>query len=410
MTGGDRQILRGLAGRKAEIAHDTVNTERREAWLNLDCDASPRPMVLAETGGIQDTKRPVNEAELRCEEKKARGIERALRKEIYQFDVLRDDHVVEPWIQVPRAIHASGYGVEVVRHRSPNEAGKGSCRIEPPIRDLERDLPKLSPRTFTVDRAETDRRVEKAAQLFDGILPVRIRGSQWWTMGMTWTAIDLIGLEGLMLAMYDKPEHLHRLMAFLRDDHLAFARWLDEQDLLSLNNENDYIGSGSMGYTRRLPSDGTGGVRLTDLWVLLESQETVGVGPDLFAEFIYPYQKSIAEAFGSVYYGCCEPVHTRWRVLKGLPNLERVSISPWCDERFMAEALGRRYVYSRKPKPTMVSTDNFDEDAIRSDIRNTLDTARDCRLEIIMKDVHTLREQPERLARWVEITREEIGT
>ena len=79
MTTGDRQVLRELARRKAEIAHDPVNAERREAWLNLDCDASPRPMVLAETAGIQDTRRPVNQAELQCEEKKARGIERGDR-------------------------------------------------------------------------------------------------------------------------------------------------------------------------------------------------------------------------------------------------------------------------------------------------------------------------------------------
>lgn len=73
----------------------------------------------------------------------------------------------------------------------------------------------------------------------------------------------------------------------------------------------------------------------------------------------------------------------------------------------MAEALGRRYVYSRKPSPTLVSTEHFDEDAIREDLRNTMDVAGDCRLEIIMKDVHTLNNEPGRLSRWVKIAREE---
>ena len=59
--------------------------------------------------------------------------------------------------------------------------------------------------------------------MFGDILPVRIRGGFWWTLGMTWTAIELIGLENLMLSMFDNPAGLHRLMAFLRDDHLAFA-------------------------------------------------------------------------------------------------------------------------------------------------------------------------------------------
>ena len=56
-----------------------------------------------------------------------------------------------------------------------------------------------------------------------------------------------------MLSMYDNPDGLHRLMRFLCDDHLAFARWLEREGLLSLNNANDYIGSGSMGYSNALP-------------------------------------------------------------------------------------------------------------------------------------------------------------
>jgi hypothetical protein len=36
-----------------------------------------------------------------------------------------------------------------------------------------------------------------------------------------------------------------------------------------------------------------------------------------------------------------------------------------------------------------------------------MDLAGSCRIEIIMKDVHTLNEQPGRLARWVQIAREE---
>jgi hypothetical protein len=37
-----------------------------------------------------------------------------------------------------------------------------------------------------------------------------------------------------------------------------------------------------------------------------------------------------------------------------------------------------------------------------------LDFARHCALELVMKDVHTLYNQPARLGRWVQIAREEI--
>ena len=143
-------------------------------------------------------------------------------------------------------------------------------------------------------------------------------------MGMTWPAINLVGLEQLMLYMIDDPDGLHRLMQFLHDDHLACASWLEKEGLLSLNNENDYVGSGSVAYTKELPHAGMNGhVRMQDTWVLSESQETVGVGPEMFAEFIFPYQKSLTERFGLSYYGCCEPVHNRWHIVKGLRTCAR---------------------------------------------------------------------------------------
>jgi hypothetical protein len=199
-------------------------------------------------------------------------------------------------------------------------------------------------------------------------------------------------------------------MKFMMEDHLTFARWLERENLFTLNNENDYIGSGSVAYTHELPKPGMNGqVRLQDLWCLSESQETVGVGPEMFAEFIFPYQKQLIEHFGLSYYGCCEPVHNRWHVIKQISNLRKVSISPWCDQAMMARELGSRQVFCRKPNPTLVSTENFNEESIRRDIRETLSHTRqhNCLVELVMKDVHTVQRQPERLGRWVRIAREE---
>ena len=407
----DIDILRRLAERKVEIAQDPVNLERKELWYKHDARTAGRPMVLAEVGGVRDQVLPLPDSILECQEIWTRSIERELRFEIYQFDILKDDHVVEPYINTNWKVEVSDYGVQAVQYHSDNDGKMGARRWDPPIQDLDKDFDKLRPRTYWVDHEATYAEKERLEKIFGNILPVRIRGAFWWTMGMTWTAIDMIGLENLMLYMFDNPEGLHRLMVFLRDDHLAYAEWLEKEGLLSPNNENDYIGSGSMGYTRDLPqSNWKNGnpVRMKDQWVLLESQETVGVGPDQFEEFIFPYQLSLAEKFGKCYYGCCEPVHSRWHILRRISNLVRVSVSPWTDEEFMAEALGRDYVYSRKPNPTLISTENFSQDAIRADIRNTLTVAKDCRVEIIMKDVHTLNNEPARLPRWVEIVREVI--
>lgn len=408
----ERDVLRRLAERKLEIAHDPANVERRKAWLALDSGVGDRVMVLAEHGGIRDDKSPVAIGELECESKWARGVEAGLRSEIKHFEELHDDFVVEPVMNAWWHVKAGNYGVDAVVHDGSDGQKMGSRRWDPPIKDLDRDFALLKPRTFSVDREASLENRQMLESVFGGVLPVRMRGSFYWTMGMTIKTVELIGLESLMLSMYDNPAGLHRLMAFLRDDHLAYADWLEAEGLYTLNNENERIGSGSLGYTADLPRSkpsADGRIRKEDLWVLLESQETVGVGPELFEEFIFPYQVSIAERFGKVYYGCCEPVNTRWHVLKKMPNLARVSVSPWAGQEFMAEALGRKYVFSRKPNPSLISTGVFDEAAIRADIRHTLDAAKGCRLEIIMKDVHTLNNEPDRLERWVQIAREEMG-
>ncbi len=410
-TPDDLAILRNLASREAEVAHDSVNRERREAWYALDAGTAKRPMILAE-GGVAFEDLP--ESELQCREDWARGLEYDLRFEIFQFERLQDDHVVEPFINCNWRVEQSDYGVSSKQEYAERVSGDVSSRHwDPPLKDLDRDFEKLHPRTYSVDRAASLAWKAHLEQVFDGLLTVRMRGSFWWTTGLTIVAIDLVGLEQLMTLMCMNPDGVHRLMAFLRDDHIAFAEWLEREGLLSLNNENDYIGSGSMGYSHALPAgDAAEGnsVRLNDLWVLSESQETSSVSTAMFDEFVFQYQRPILERFGRTYYGCCEPVHLRWDVLKQIPNLKRVSVAPWCDQALMAEALGRDYVFSRKPNPTLVSTTSFDEDLIRKDLHATLSAASVCNLEIILKDVHTLGGQPERMFRWVALAREESGT
>lgn len=410
----DVSALRELARKLVEIAHHAKNVARRELWYrHNDLEPSP-PLVLIES--FPATDEYVTDADVTCTEEWARSVEHSLRVKMCHFEKIDDDDVVEPYYNVNWRVNASDYGVRIDRHFSGDRKRKdrveGSYVWEAALKDVDRDFEKLRPRTFSVDRDGTLAWKAHLEEVFDGILPVRIRGGFWWTTGMTITAIDFTGLENLMLMMYDNPRGLHRVMAFLRDDHIAFADWLEREGLVSLNNEDDYIGSGSRGYTRRLPKpDLKPGepARLRDTWVLSESQETVGVGPTQFEEFIFPYQKAVTERFGLLYYGCCEPVHSRWDVVRKFDNLRSISVSPWCDEDFMGEAIGRSYVYSRKPNPTLVSTKEWDEDAIRADVRRTLTAAKDCNVEIVMKDVHTVAGQPWRMGRWVQLAREVIA-
>jgi hypothetical protein len=410
----DKQHLRELAREVAEIAASPLNQERRKLWLAHDRGERVRPLVVTETDGGLKLVKP--DQQLHCEAQWLHGVEHGLIDAILHFELLKDDRVVEPFINCNWDVHASSYGVETQFHRGNDlHGGQTGYTWEAPIKDLEAEFEKLKPRTFSVDRATTLARHAALEEVFDGVLKVRRRGSHWWTMGLTQTAVYLVGLEEFLVYICEAPEAVHDLLAFLRDDALAYSDWLEREGLLNLNNENDYIGSGSFGYCEDLPkADWKPGspVRAEDQWVLIESQETSAIGPRQYGEFVFPYHQAVAECFGKVYYGCCEPVDNRWEYLEKLANLKRISISPWANQEVMAERLAHgRCVYSRKPSPAMISTDSYDEAMIRKDLRTTVELAKkhDVIVEISMKDVHTLNNQPHRLPRWVELAREEIA-
>jgi len=403
----ERDLLRRLAEKARAIAEEPVMRERKDLWRRHNGLRSARPMIMADPECAWEELLPLRD--LVCTQPLLRFWELNLRKRIFQFEIIGDDDVAEPWFDIPWDVRIGDFGAAA---RKTHGVNRGSFTWTPPIRDLDRALETIHFRDLAVDRGRTRRQVELANSIFGELLPARTRGKYWWTLGMTGAVIELIGLEELLLAMCDQPDALHRLMAWMRDEHLRFLEWFEREGLLSDTNENDYVGSGGIGYTDELPAAGRapgGPARLRDIWGFAESQETVGVSPEMFAEFVFPYQLPLLEKFGLTCYGCCEPVDQRLRILKRIPNLRRVSVSAWADEAKCAAALGRDYIYSRKPNPAMICV-QFNEAAIRADIRRTLETAADCNLELIMKDTHTLQGEAWRIRRWVQIAREEIGS
>ena len=162
------------------------------------------------------------------------------------------------------------------------------------------------------------------------------------------------------------------------------------------------------GWTRELPrSDFDGTVRLCDTWGNAEAQEVVAISPDMFAEFVFPYQARLLDRFGLNCYGCCEPLHARWQYVRQHRNLRRVSCSPWADYERMAEYLEDEYVFSMKPNPAVLAVPEIDEASIRKSLREAFAVTRGCVVEVIMKDNHTLGGRPENAARWCRIAKEE---
>jgi hypothetical protein len=71
----------------------------------------------------------------------------------------------------------------------------------------------------------------------------------------------------------------------------------------------------------------------------------------------------------------------------------------------VAELLGTRYVYSRKPVPANISGPQPNWEALEKDMRDTYAVARDCNLEILFRDVYTTAGDRQRLRKWVDMTK-----
>jgi len=369
-------------------------------WRDFNALRPHRPMVLAfPEGGWRDL---LDESDLECEDPLLRRWELGLRRTIWRHQHIHDDHPVVDFFNVGWVVERGDYGLrETIIRADPD----GAFRWDSPVKTAE-DVKRLRFRGVHIRRRQTERNLQLAQEVLGDILRVRLHGGLYWSVGMTWTLICLRGLQQVMIDMYENPGIVHDIMGLLRDSTLREIETFQQEGILSLNNgPDDYVGSGAIGCTDELPGeDFNGRVRTKDLWVLGESQEFVGVGPEQFYEFALQYQLPLMNRFGLVCYGCCEPLDRKFDlILRHIPRLRRVSVSPWCDRAVAAEKLAGKYVYSWKPNPAMICAGPPDYELVEKTVRETLDIARGCCVEIVMKDTHTFQGDAGRIERWSRI-------
>ncbi|GEA19189.1 hypothetical protein [Moorella sp. E306M] len=405
----ERQILRDLASKIAEIAARPEQETKKRLWIEHNALKPTRPPIFCDPeNGWNEI---ITDDQIQCENELARYWEAVLRKELFWGESMGDDRVIEPFFDIHHIYTDSGWGLKEQRVGGEIDVYRldgGSYKWEAPLKDYN-DVNKLHFPEINIDYETTQKVFNLAQEILGDILHVRLKTVWWWSVGLTDDLAYLRGLENILYDVYDHPQELHKLMAFLSEGTLAKLDFLEKNGLLSLNNDGTFVGSGGYGWSEELPQqDFDGKVRLKDMWGMSESQITVGFSPQMFEEFVFQYQLPILEKFGLNCYGCCEPLNARWDVIKKIPRLRRVSVSPWANVEDMAEKLEDKYIFSWKPHPSVLATPNIDEEQIRQDIRRVLKITRNCRLEIIMKDNHTLGKNPENVIKWCRIAREEV--
>lgn len=398
----DKNILRRLATKVACLSNRPIEEEKRKLWYEHNSLKPVRPLVFCDPeNGWNEI---ITKDQIECEGELAQRWEMVLRKEIFWGELMQDDKVIEPYFDVGYTYIESNWGFNPIIHGG-NDGG--SYVWESPIKKYS-DIDKVHFPVINIDYKATQKTLEVASDTFGDLIEVRKTGVWWWSLGMTFTLALLRGLGTMMIDMIDNPKLIHRLMKILSEGTLKRLDFLEENGLLSLNTDR-YVGSGGFGYTEELPAKGFNDskVRTTDMWGFCESQETVGVSPQMFEEFIFEYQLPILKLFGLNCYGCCEPLEKRWNIIKKIPNLRRVSVSSWANFEQMGQNLQNDYVYSLKMKPTDLAAAVMDEDVARKRIRDVLNIAKGCIIEIIMKDNHTIGKNPNNVIRWTKIAREE---
>ncbi len=398
-------VLRDLAKRVKEISEEPENLKKIDLWKNHNSLIKTRPLVLCFPENAYEEIIPYDT--LNTKDLFLREYEWYLRSMIYHWNDLQDDFVVTSRLKVPPVFNITDWGINEVWEY--HDSLEGAARIKQKIVN-EKDIEKLKFPELLVDEEATIRNFEYVSEIFGDILNVELYYTiipMFFDLSMIGFFSRLRGLDQILFDMIDRPQWVHRVMDFLSNGMLNLIKDAEKRGLLGLNNADDYIGSGGLGYTNDLPQkDFKGKIRLKDLWGFSEAQEFTGVSPEMLEEFVLPYQIKLLENYGLNYYGCCEDLSHKYKIIKKIPNLRRLSVAPWTDMKIAVEELQDRYVYVWKPNPADLAMDFFDEELIRKKIKNGLELTKGCIVEIIMKDTHTLRNDPSRMKKWAKIAKE----
>ena len=410
MNSKDMVVLRRLASEYAEAAALPMQDEKRRLWRKLNALSMERPMVVIDQmpWGELNTK---GDLDCQVQDPYWRGVEQQLRRTLYQWKYLPVDMVLNPYISLPRPVHNSGWGISVVEDTIAYRAGDDSAVLshsyENQIKTLD-DVERIKTPVLTLDRQREVQIMEEAHALLDGIIPFVMVGQVMyfgmWDLIATW-----MGVENSYIAMVDEPELVHALMEKLCKAQLGL---MEQMDAIGLCDVHSNICHCSYTFSD-VPKVGDGG-RIdpvcANAWGFGLAQLFTSVSPGLMNEFEFEYMKPLFERCGAIYYGCCDRLDDRMEYVDQLPNVRKVSCSPWSDRERFAEKLPQRMIMSNKPTPAMLAGTQLNEDALRADLRRTIEAAKAYgrNLEIILKDISTVRGNPAQLHRWAQIAMEEV--
>jgi hypothetical protein len=403
LSGFEKDILRRLGSEIAAISSLPIHREKAMLWQKMNDLHQERPMVWINE--IPWHEMNVNdELTLKTNHQWARDLEQTLRRTIYQWKHLPCDMVVNDYLECPIVYHTTDFGiledVDTVFTDDKNEIYSRHFNVQ--IKEPE-DIEKINLPKITYLEKATQYSLDAMSDLFSGIIPIKKVGQThiWYT---PWDfLIRWWGIEEAMIDLYMRPEMVHAAYERMVDAWMHELDQFEAQNLLSLDCNNTRIGSGGYGYTSQLPGSDfkPDHVRPINMWGCSNAQIFSSVSPEMHWEFALEHDLRWLKRFGLIYYGCCEPLDIKAEILSRIPNLRKVSISPWVSTERAVEGFGNKYVLSRKPSPAIFI--DWDAAEARKQLNDFKEAAKGCNMEFIMKDISTVKYQPQKLWEWADI-------
>jgi len=404
----DMQVLRQLAQQYAEIAALPVHKEKTKLWTDNNEYRSARPMVLIDQICWWEIDSD-SWFQLQVQDPYWRNVELELRRKLYSWKNFPVDMVFTPYICLPKPIHDSGWGLAANEDiKKLDERTGAASHYFHNCMQTEEDIEKIQMPEITLDEEKLRQIRQEADVIFDGIIPYQMTGCSL-HLGIWDTISTWMGVENCYIEILDRPEFIHALLEKMTQ---GLLHKIEAINRLGVYDVTSNIVHCSHWFLDDLPAKDTDFDfgQTTNSWAFGLAQLFSSCSPAVTEEFEVAYMQRVFPHFGAIYYGCCERLDDRLDVLAKLPNVRKISCSPWSDKEHFAETLPDRVVMSVKPTPALVAGNFYDEDKIRKDLRESIEAAKrhNRNVELILKDISTVNRDPNRLRRWAQIAMEEV--
>jgi len=396
----DRQVLGELGRQLAEIANLPIQQEKKKLWREHNGLRPCRPLVCIDQ--IPWHEMNVNdELTLQCEDAFLREVEKEIRRTLYMWRHFPADMVVENRIDIQKTVKGLRYGLDIKEETVAldiNNNVVGHKYIDQC--DSEEAVDALRPDIIEVDEDLDKQRFELCSEIFKGIIPVRLSGVT--IHSGAWDRITRArSAQAILYDIADRPELLLKTAEKFRDLTIST---LDQCEALGLLEAEETRIHCTGAYTDELPAPGydPAHTRAIDCWTFGMAQIFSSVSPDTHEEFEIDVMKPLYERFGLMYYGCCEPLDRKIRVIRKIRNVRKISISPWARIDEGAEQIGRDYVFSGKAHPGYIVDGKLDEENVLGQAGQMVKACErnGTPCEIILKDLSTISYRPQVLTEW----------